>query len=87
MLKAVVQLESSDDTRRIAVTMHDISRSGFSFNCRSYIYEDTQLHVDFMIGGDVIRLSGVVAHCRICSGQVHRVGVRLTACKIAECSA
>ena len=84
MLKAVVQLESPDDTRRIAVTMHDISRGGFSFNCRSYIYKDTQLHVDFMIGGDVIRLSGVVAHCRICSGHVHRIGVRLTACKIAE---
>ena len=84
LLKAVVQLESPDDTRRIAVSMHDISRSGFSFNCRSYICQGTQLHVEFRIGGDVIRLSGVVVHCRACTGQVHRVGVRLTGCQVAD---
>lgn len=64
--------------RDLAVTTQDLSRGGFSFLCRHFLYPGTQVEAQIpsLPGSPVLK--GVVANCSYAENGQHRVGIKLT---------
>lgn len=70
-------VELRKTSRELRVTTQDLSRGGYSFLCRHFIYPGSrvQAHVTSLPGNPV--LMGTVANCSYAGAGKHRVGVKL----------
>ncbi len=72
---AVIRLEGAVTRRPLTVTTHDVSRTGFSFTAKLYLYEGTEVFAAFdALPGRPI-MKGIVRNCHLVAGRDHRIGV------------
>ena len=70
-------VELHKTSRELRVTTQDLSRGGFSFLCRHFVYPGSQVwaRITSLPGNPV--LMGTVANCSYAGAGKHRVGVKL----------
>ena len=76
--ESTVQVCCDSDKRKLTVITRDVSASGFSFECSTYIHVGSPLEMTVTMDGQIIRLSGIAMNCRLVGAPNHRVGVKLT---------
>ena len=68
---------NSRAVRKLRVTTQDLSRGGYSFLCRQFIYPGTLVHARVTALPGKPLLTGTVANCIYAGAGQHRVGVKL----------
>ena len=75
-----IEIEESIDvgtiSRELNVTTQDLSRGGYSFLCRQYLHDGTQVRaqVESLPGSPI--LVGTVVNCSYAGAGQHRVGIK-----------
>ncbi len=72
-----IQDSGRQQVHRYMALTRNISASGISILHGGFVYQDSQCEIMLMTqDGELMKIPGVVAHCRLVKGRVHELGIK-----------